>query len=509
MKENDLLSYALGEALVIARRVSEDVSEEVEKILKEGLENPLGKEEVKKLFKRIAEMVKTHAIERGDSKTADSVGEDIEELLLEVLVNMEQDDRTRYGNRMSREHTLHLIGNHNGIKVALVIPRPVFHGKEIPMNSGYVKTTDIQLWDENIRLDIHIGQFKEKYGRNPSGEELLEIMLSKLQLPGVSDDDQFKIVELARSIANNGVKTPPIIDVDGTLLDGNRRIAACHYILNSEEFTSEQKKGAEYVFVWQLTPDATDEDRRTVIVSLNFEPAYKQDWPKYVKARKVYEDWKAKLALEPTVPGPQRQAAMKRELSQKYALGPEAAVVTSYIKMVEWANEFEDHHIEEKKEDKFAVKHNSSKYFEYFDELSKGTRPGGVAYCLNQDDEFKKLAFDLLYDGKFRNWNQIRKLKFISDNDEARERLRLARGERDIEEAKDLVEEAISIADTKRADKRSLGANTRIETFVKWLEELPVKAFRDEIKPENLRKLLDALTLVKSHVEQALEMRGE
>lgn len=506
MDTRGYLSSAFAGVLKIAQRVSADVSEEVEKFIKEGLANPLSKEEAKGLFMRIATTIRKHALQKGDRATAEAVGEDIEKLLTEVLGGVKEGKYPTQANQMSKNHSVHLQ-EYNGIKPVPVIPRPWFHAKEVPMNSGYVKTTDIQLWDENVRLDIHVGQFKEKYGRVPSAQELLDIMFCKLQLPGVTEDDQFEIIELARSIAINGVRKPPIIDIDGTLLDGNRRVAACYFILSNDEFSSEQKKRAEYIFVWQLLPDATDDDRTKVIVSLNFEPDYKEDWPEYVKAQAVYRDWGAMLTVEHPKPGPQRQAAMKRELSQRYALGPDSTVVNRYLKMVEWANEFEDHHIVENKKDKFAVQHTSSKYFQYFDEISKGASPGGVAYSLNQDESFKKLVFDILYEGKFRNWNQIRKLRYIADNDEARDRLRKAREHSDIDEAKDFVEEAIAIADTKRADKRSLGANTRIETFIKWLEELPVKTFRDEIRPENLQKLLDALMLVKEYAKDSLNMR--
>src|SRR5439155_27390754 len=114
------------------------------------------------------------------------------------------------------------LESRNGIQPGPVRPTPVFHMMEVPMNCGFVKTTDIKLWEDNVRLDIFIGQFKEQNGRKPSSAELLDIMLRNLQLPGVGPEDQFKIPELAESIANNGVRQPPILDLDGTPLDGNR-----------------------------------------------------------------------------------------------------------------------------------------------------------------------------------------------------------------------------------------------------------------------------------------------
>jgi len=153
---------------------------------------------------------------------------------------------------------------------------------------------------------------RAKHDRAPSPEELLHIMRGQMRLEGMEDEDEFEIVTLARSIAANGVRKPPIIDVNGILLDGNRRVAACYLILNdtSGEFTSDEKKRAEYIYVWQLLDGATDDERDRVMVSLNFESDCKKDWPEYIKARKVFDDWEAMLALEgPKKPGQQRLLA--------------------------------------------------------------------------------------------------------------------------------------------------------------------------------------------------------
>ncbi|MGH9892382.1 MAG: hypothetical protein ACREA0_10435, partial [bacterium] len=277
----------------------------------------------------------------------------------------------------------------------------------------------------------------------------------------------------------------------------------------SGEFTSEDKKRAEFIFTWQLTPHATDDDRRRVIVSLNFESDFKKEWPEYIKARKIYEEWEAMLALEPQKPGARRQAEMKRELSKKYALGPDTSIVNRYLKMVSWANEFEDHHINVRARDAFAVKHAANRYFQYFDELGKGEKAGGVAWSLNQDDHFKQVVFDLLLDGKFENWRQIRALKQVFESDEARDVLARAHREEDVETAQEHVENAITIANMKSAQQRSLGADLRIETFTKWLEEIPPRTLRDAVKPRNLDRLLRALQLVEPMVREILDGHDE
>ncbi len=493
-----------------AYRISMDVGQEVAELLLEGKEKPLAPDEAARLLKTVITVLRRSAAQRGDKRAAKELEGDIQ-LLIDQVISVrrrldpsEREDPT--SNIEARKQNLQLIPR-KGILVTPVSPRPCFHGRDVAMNGGFVKTTDIALWDGNERLEIHLGQFEQKNGRRPYPDELLSIMLSEMDLPGIPEEerkDQFEIVQLARSIAVNGVRKPPIIDSDGTLLDGNRRVAACFYILNTDEFNSEQKQLVEYLYVWQLTEHATEDERNAVVVALNFEPDCKQDWPEYVKARKVYAEWQAMLAAEPRTPGSQRQAAMKRELSMRFALGPDTAVVNRYLKMVDWAKEFELYQINQNNKDEYEVKHRANRYFQYFDELAKGTRPGGVAYALEQSEAFKHLVFDLLFDGKFRNWRQIRELKFIYDNEEAREALERARKEPDAEMAEDHLENAMSLARNQRAEMRELGANSRIEVFVKWLEELPIKSFRDAIRPENLRRLLKALKLVETHAKTIL-----
>lgn len=478
-------------------RVASDVAAEVEEVLALGRERPLLRAEAVATLRQVVSIVRAAAEQRGDAETLRSLAGDVEALIQRIVSTRERPAALPV---RPADVPVTLLSK-DGVEPKPVVPRPVYHGREVPMRCGFVKTTDIRLWEGNERLDIHLGQFRQKHGRSPSSEELLDIMLSRLPLPGVADSDQFHIKDLARSIAINGVQKPPIIDVNGTLLDGNRRVAACYYILNSDEFEVEQKKRAEYLFVWQLTEFADADDRRAVVVALNFEPDYKEEWPDYVRARKVYESWEALLALEPRRPGQRRQAELKRQLARDYAISVER--VSRYLKMIEWANPFEDYHIIERSKDHFEVKHKATEYFQYFDELSKG-EAAGVAYCLTQDDAFRHLVFDLLYDGKFKRFSQIRKLRYISDNEEARAALRKAREEPDREEAQDIVDSAITIADMKRAEVRLLGANTRIETFTKWLEELPAKAFRDEISPQNLRRLLRALELVRPYAVERL-----
>jgi hypothetical protein len=490
-----------------ARRISEDIGEEVELVLKEGRERPLSPGQAKHLLTQVISVLRRNGRRRGDQPLVKALEGDVNALVERLLEASGRRASAKPGanGQLMRVELL----THNGIKPVAIHPRPFFHGKEVAMMGGYIKVTDIQLWDQNERLEIHLGQFRQEHGRAPDSKELLDIMLSRMPLPGLTEDDQFHIIELARSIASNGVRKPPIIDLDGTLLDGNRRVAACYYILSSDEFGPEQKQRAQYVYVWQLTEHATQEERDAVIVSLNFESDCKVPWPVYIRCRRVYEEWLAMLALELERPNAQRQAQLKRQVSEKFALGPDTTTVNRYIKMAEGAEDFEDYHINHRKLPVYEVKHRANEYIEWFDELAKGAKNEGVAYVLEQDPGFKHLVYELMYDGKFQNFRQIRELKRIYENQEASELLKKAREEPDPELAEEHLKNAMSIARTKTAEQRELGANTRIETFVDFLEELPPKTFRDKVKTENLQRLLAALKLVEPIVSKVLKERAE
>lgn len=255
-----------------ARRMSADVAEEVEEILQQGREHPLDQDEAFQLLTKVITVLRRSASRRGDEATSNFLEGDINQVVEQIIQIRERvmQDTTEPSTQTKR---LELVA-YKGIEPEPVRPTPCFQGRLVPMYSGFFKTSDIQLWKENDRIDIHLRQFSQKNGRDPNPEELLDMMLSKMALPSIPDDekdDQFKIVQLARSIAVNGVRKPPILDIQGNLLDGNRRVAACYYILNSDEFSSEQKRRVEYIQVWQLTEHATKDDENAVIVSLNFE----------------------------------------------------------------------------------------------------------------------------------------------------------------------------------------------------------------------------------------------
>ena len=518
----DGIRSGLAELLRSAEALSSDVGAAIEEVLREGLEDPLSPDEVRTLLTRVVEAVREGATRRGDRETVELLDRETEALIERVedvraqlsagattngsgneapRLDETSETRARYDTRLR-------LQPHDGIRPSPVRPTPVFHERPVAVREGFVRTRDIELWDQNQRLDIHLNQFRQKYGRGPDSEEVMAIMKGEMSLPGIEETDQFAISDLAKSIAVNGVRKPPIIDVDGRLLDGNRRVTACYHILEDDggSFTPQEKQRAEWLKVWQLTEHATDQDREAVIVSLNFEPDFKQDWPEYVKAQKVHEQWETLLALEPRAnPGRTRLREIRKEIGRAFALATDE--VTRYINMVGLACEFEDYHVVERSKDPFAAKHRAAEWFQYFDELNKGKGAGGVNWSLNQGDSFKHLVFDILYDGKFKNWRQIRDLKYVYGNEDAVEILRKACDRTDVEAAQDDVDDAIGIARMGRAEQRQTGANTKIRAFTDWFLGLPVKAFDQNesgcVKQENLRRLRNTLKHVETYLESA------
>ena len=515
----DEIKNSLAELLRSAEAMSSDVSVTVEEILREGLENPLAPDEVRALLTRVLEMVRKGATSRGDQGTVELLDREAETLIErveEIRVQLSAGDEIGgSGNQVPEPSEWREARNSNRSRLRLqsydrihprpVLPMPVFHERPVAVMEGFARTRDIELWDRNERLDIHLNQFQQKFGRGPDAGEVMAIMKGEMPLPGIEGTDQFAISALAKSIAVNGVRKPPIIDVDGKLLDGNRRVTACYHILEDDrgDFTPEEKQRAEWLKVWQLTEHATDQDRDAVIVSLNFEPDFKQDWPEYVKAQKVHAQWETLLALEPRAsPSRARLREIRKEIARRFALATDE--VSRYISMVGLAREFEDYHVIERSKDPYATKHRASEWFQYFDELNKGKSAGGVNWSLNQSDSFKHLVFDVLYDGKFKNWRQIRDLKYVYENEDAVDVLKKARKETDVEAAQDDVDDAISIARMGRAEQRQTGANTKIRVFTEWFLGLPVKAFDPNesgcVTKENLRRLRSTLKHVETYL---------
>jgi hypothetical protein len=487
-----------------AHRISADVGGQVERILKAGRDHPLSRPEAVRLLTTIIETLQASGKKRG--RVPAGLEGDVSALVEQIIEAKERLERSLGTAAQSKgkpsgasraadgpdEGGLELLSR-DGVEAGALHPVPLYQEKNVPMYHGFVRTADLALWDRNDRLDIHIRQFEQQFGREPDQDELLKIMLGKMGLLG-AEDDEFQIVKLANSVAVNGVRKPPVLDTNWTPLDGNRRIAACLLILNSDKFDDEQKKRVEYLYVWQLTEFATPDDARAVVVSLNFEDDCKQEWRAYVKARKVYEDWQAMLLREPR-PGAARTREMQVELAKRYSFGSDPKKVKDYLDMYELAEEYKEYHIGQRKRDEYQVEHAADRDFEYFFEFSKGKR-GGVAFRLEQDETLKHMVYDMLFDRKFANHMVVRDLKWVDD--EVKAELKKAwetqpTNTDELNELQDQVERAL-VKGRDRSKEETVGnANIWIDRFVKRLRRVPIETLQDELEPSTKQRLHDAL----------------
>jgi hypothetical protein len=304
---------------------------------------------------------------------------------------------------------------YNGLTPHPVIPVPEFNGKKIPVVEGYVDVTTLNLWKGNHRVELAVAEFTDRYGRAPDHSELLGIIQGEVILPSLTKRDPFKIIPLARSVARKGVERPPIVTWSGEPKDGNRRIAAAKYVLDHpEEFDDEERERARWIRVWRCPQGTTDDQIEAIVVALNFEPEHKIEWDEYIKARLVaqkFEEEKAGI-------GRITQATTKRireSVSRHFAIKP--AEVTRYLRMVDWANDFEQYHVEDKGRDEADVRYKANDIFQWFYEIDAGRGNEKLTRRLDTDDQLKEVVYDLMFD-VLDSGAQVRNLhKVVADDD--------------------------------------------------------------------------------------------
>src|SRR6266436_359746 len=89
-------------------------------------------------------------------------------------------------------------------KPELVLQR--FHDREIHVWKGVVSVDTIKGWLGNPRTELLRDQFEQQFAREPTNEEMCQIVLA--------DEDEkegLKIKELAANILKNGVRVPIVL----------------------------------------------------------------------------------------------------------------------------------------------------------------------------------------------------------------------------------------------------------------------------------------------------------
>jgi predicted transcriptional regulator len=363
-------------------------------------------------------------------------------------------------------HAVELV-ERNGLQPHPVVPVPSFNNVYIPMYEGFVNVLDLDLWAENHRIQLHVQEFREHEGREPDANEVMKLVQGQLPLASLEDRDPFKIIPLARSVARKGVERPPILTWFGEPKDGNRRIAAARYVVeHPTEFSPDERERGQWIKVWRAPKETTDDQFEALVVALNFEEDHKQEWPEYIKARLVYDRYQT---LRNGVQGqvsPSLDQDLKKQVAKLFTIThPE---VTRYIRMVQWAEEFENFHTAERGVDPAEVRYKADDIFQWFYEIQAGRGPEKLTDALDRDDKLKQVVYDLMYHvldsgAQLRNLHKVVKdeaaLRLLQQAHEHWDVTRTKEGKRD---ALNLVEAAIAEA-SKNAPSKKIG----FEMFVK------------------------------------------
>ncbi|MBA6293123.1 hypothetical protein H4J58_08250 [Colwellia sp. MB3u-70] len=367
-------------------------------------------------------------------------------------------------------------------KIMLGKPEPKnsvksFHGKKIIVWQGLANVSNINGWVQNPRIDLEIKRFKDNHaGIAPNSEEVFAIMKAI---------KEFKIKDLAKDVLCNGIRQPIIITHEGKLLDGNRRYYSIRSILESMDRHDPLRSEFEQIPVWVLDDQCTAEDEEYILVQENFYAAQKVEWPDYVKAHRIYEDLQNELPI--------------KSVAQKY--GWNTSKVAETKRIMELIEEFvmfatgdcsdEDEYAGLGLSEIEAEKIAAEKY-QYFNEAQKSFR-----VKLEQDPDFKFSFFRLIFEGKFKNFTEVRAVKDAWDTPQARNML-LSNDPKAAKKAK-------AIVDYKSFEsKEEENVEETIDDFVSFLSKLTTEQKINLVEKDTgyVEKLQSSLNTVLSMIEQ-------
>lgn len=390
-----------------------------------------------------------------------------------------------------------------GLEVRAVAPAPTFLGREVPLTEGFAKTMDILFWEDNKRLQLDLNNFRHREGRDPDPDELRELLWPRGTT--LEKDDPYKIIALADDIAARGVRTPPVIDYWGTAWDGNRRLAACRYILMSPNFTDEQKDRASRIPVWQTSKGATKDQINAIVTSLNFGADFKLPWEEYIRARLVYDAYieSRDSAASRSVLSDRDETRIRQKVARDFGIRTDQ--VTRYCKMIVWALDFEDYHREQDR-DEVEIGNRANALFQYFYELDAGRGDDKLAAKFHADEAFRAIVFDLMFDGKFKKWEQVRELRRVYETPEAFDKLKEAHAETSTALGQAHVAEAIEKARHRSTVQRQAGRGDDLARVTKWLNEDVTMAILRKLDVTVLRDFRDAARAVDGMITQVVEV---
>jgi hypothetical protein len=486
------------ELLEQARTLADEYGDEVAAAVKAAIEEPLDPGRARQLYTRVIKILRTaEGIDvEGDTTVAEQIRREVEAVV----------------SSASRPHVngegLTFV-ERNGLTPHAVTPIPVFNNQYISMTEGYVDVETLALWPENHRIELHVAEFRNINGRDPDRGELLELMHGKITLPSLDKKDQkdpFSLLPLARSIARKGVERPPIVTHEGLPKDGNRRIAASLLALDRDEFGPEDKERARWIRVWQAPEGTTEDQFDAIVVALNFEDDHKIEWPEYVKARLVVRRYELLREQSKGRFSEAKALELKKEVAKHFAITHQE--VTRYLKMVQWADDFEAYHLAEGR-DQARVTYKANDIFQWFYEIDAGKAGEKLTRSqLDNDDEMKAVVYDLMFD-VLDSGAQVRALHTVVGDPDALNALVKAHdvAEADADAALDLVKDAIEIGKSRSIKRRRVGHEQFLKSACDRLGATPPDVW-PQVDTELLLEARRVLMATIGSINAVLEARA-
>jgi hypothetical protein len=394
----------------------------------------------------------------------------------------------------------------NGLPVRDVTPTPQFNGVVVPMKEGYVDVLTLVPWNENQRVVLHVEDFASRFHRQPDKDELIGILQGTIKLQA-DKPDPFNLRPLAESIARKGVERPPIITHDGVPHDGNRRIAASRYVVESGDFGPEEVERARWIRVWQTLPGTTQDQLDALVLSLNFEMDYKEPWPEYVKAKLVAEAFRARLEVLGELPTTAKERGIRSDVAKKFAIRPQD--VTRYLRMVQWAEDFTDYHVSAGKAEA-DVSYRTNTAFQWFYELDAGPTGSKVTERFEQDPDLRGIIYDLMFDETFDSGAQVRAMYQVANDDDSYRQLVRAHQIRDLQraESKELITDAINGARERVRASKAIALDQYALGIIKRLGDTPANSW-STLDSDLLKSLRGTLIAALGAVDGVLSARDE
>jgi hypothetical protein len=207
------------------------------------------------------------------------------------------------------------------------------------------------------------------------------------------------------------------------------------------------------------------------------------------------------------LPTTSKERAIRAEVSKKFAI--RAQDVTRYLRMVQWAEDFTDYHVESGKSEA-DVHYRTNTAFQWFYELDAGPTGSKVTERFEQDPDLRGIVYDLMFDETFDSGAQVRALYQVANDDEAYRQLVRAHQIRELQraEAKELITDAINGARERVRAAKAIALDQYALGIIKRLGDTPANSW-STLDTELLTKLRGTLIAATGAVDGVLSTRGE